>query len=197
MKKLVFLAILPVAALAVEDKEVAACAAVKNDVTRLSCFDQMASKNGLVETTVATVAAGSGKWSTSTSSDPLTDKSVYLAFLDADQGRGKYGGKVDLVVRCKNNSTELYINWNSYLGLDTTTVTHRVDKNKAITSSWDVSTDHKSTFMRAPVATLKQMLAGESFIANVTPYGESPVTAVFDIKGAEVALQDIRKGCGW
>jgi type VI secretion system protein VasI len=122
---------------------------------------------------------------------------VYLAFLDADQGSGRYGGTVDLVVRCKDNSTELYINWKSYLGMDTTSITHRIDKEKAISTSWLVSTDHKSAFMRSPVATLKRMVGGQSFIANVTPYGESPVTAVFDIKGADAALRDVRKGCGW
>ncbi|GGJ92612.1 type VI secretion system-associated protein TagO [Pseudomonas matsuisoli] len=192
-----FAAFLPFAALAAEDKELTTCAAIKGTVERLSCFDEIASKRGLVAETVATPSVGKGKWRTSTTTDPLTDKSVYVAGVHADQGVGRFGETIGMVVRCKDNQTDLYINWQSYLGLDSTPVTHRIDKNKAVTSTWDVSTDHKSAFMRSPVAALKQMVKGESFIANVTPYGENPVTAAFNIAGTEAALQDIRKGCRW
>lgn len=187
----------PLSALAVEGKEVALCASKKGTVERLSCFDQLADRHGLAPKMVATPTAGKGKWATSTTTDPLTDKSIYLAFLDADQGAGRFGEKIDMVVRCKDNRTEMYINWQSFLGMDSVSITHRIDKSSAVTSTWDVSTDHKSAFMRSPVAALKQMASSENFIANVTPYGESPVTAVFDTKGAAAALQDVRSGCGW
>lgn len=198
MQKILLIAALsPLAVFAVEDKEVALCASKTGTVERLACFDQLADRHDLAPKTVATPSAGKGKWTTSTSTDPLTDKSVYIAFLDADQGRGRFGETINMVVRCKANKTEMYINWQSYLGLDSTRVTHRIDKSSAVASTWDISTDRKSAFMRSPVQALKQMAGSESFIANVTPYGESPVTAVFDTKGAEAAFQDIRKGCGW
>jgi len=196
-KILLFTFIAPLTAMAIEDKEVALCASKKGTVERLACFDQLADKHGLAPKTIATPSAGKGKWTTSTNTDPLTDKSVYVAFLDADRGAGRFGEQINMVVRCKGNKTEMYIQWQSYLGMDSAEVTHRVDKDKAVTSYWDVSTNHKSAFLRSPVATLKRMASSESFIANVTPYGESPVTAVFDTKGAEAALQDIREGCGW
>lgn len=123
MKKLLAIALFPVAALAVEDKEIATCAANSNDVQRLACFDQLAERHGLTAKTVETKFAGKGKWYTSTKTDPLTDKSVYVAMLDADQGSGRYGKTIDLVVRCQNNTTELYINWQSYLGMDSTRIT--------------------------------------------------------------------------
>lgn len=197
MRKFLIITLFPLAAFAVEDKEVALCASQKGTVERLACFDRLADKHGLAPKTVVTPAAGKGKWATSTTTDPLTDKSIYLAFLDADKGAGRFGEKIGLVVRCKENKTELFINWQSYLGLDSTKVTHRVDKSSAVTSTWDISTDRKSAFMRSPVPALKQMAGSESFIANVTPYGESPITAVFDTTGAESAFQDIRRGCGW
>lgn len=197
-KLLTILTLAPmIASAAVEDKEIALCASKSGTVDRLACFDQLADKHGLAPKTVATTSTGKGKWQTSTKTDPLTDKSVHLALLDADTGVGRFGEVVDMVVRCKDNTTELYINWNSYLGMDSTSVTHRIDKAQAVRSTWDVSTDHKSSFMRAPIGALKQMAEGESFVASITPYGESPVTAVFDIKGAGAALQDIRKGCSW
>lgn len=198
MRRLLIITLLaPLSAMAVEDKEVALCASKTGTVERLSCFDQLVDKHGLAPKTVATPVAGKGKWGTSINTDPLTDKSVYLAFLDADRGVGRFGETINLVVRCKDNRTEMYINWQSFLGMDGIAITHRIDKTNAVTSTWDVSTDHKSAFMRSPVHALKQMVTSESLVANVTPYGESPVTAVFDTKGAAAALQDIRNGCGW
>lgn len=198
MKKALLIALaLPLAAMAVENKEVAVCAAEKDTVARLACFDQLADRHDLAPKTVVTPSAGKGKWTTATNTDPLTDQSVHLALLDADRGLGRFGETINLVVRCQANKTEMYINWQSFLGMDGATITHRIDKNKAVSSTWDVSTDHKSAFMRSPVTALKQMAEGESFIANVTPYGESPVTAVFDISGAREALKDIRQSCGW
>ncbi|PYD84238.1 DNA primase, partial [Pseudomonas syringae pv. pisi] len=43
----------------------------------------------------------------------------------------------------------------------------------------------------------KEMMESDKFIVNVTPYSESPVTAIFDTSGAEAAFADIRKGCSW
>jgi type VI secretion system protein VasI len=182
----------------VPEKDVMKCAALANPVERLSCFDALAESKGLTTKTVETPAAGKGKWSTSTTTDPLTDKSIYIAMLDASSGRGRLGEQIGLVVRCAKNKTELYINWNSFLGTDTARVTHRVGKLKAETHTWDVSTDHTSSFYPgSPVATLKEMTKNTSFVANVTPYSESPVTATFDVSGAEAAFSDIRKGCSW
>ncbi len=182
----------------IAEKEVIQCAALGNSVERLSCYDALADGKGLSKQTVSTQSAGKGKWSTSTTTDPLTDQSIYIAMLDADSGSGRYGGRVGMVVRCSKNTTEWYINWNSYLGIDETAITHRVGKSKAQRRSWVVSTDHKSSFYPgSPVPILKEMMKSDSLVANVTPYGENPLTASFNISGAEAALADIRKGCGW
>lgn len=192
------LAIANSASAEVPEKDVMKCAAIDNPVERLSCFDTLAESNGLTTKTVETPAASKGKWSTSTTTDPMTDKSIYLARLEASSGRGRLGEEIGLVVRCAKNKTELYINWNSFLGTDSARVTHRIGKMKAETHTWDVSTDHTSSFYPgSPVAALKEMTKHSSFVANVTPYSENPVTATFDISGAEAAFADIRKGCSW
>ncbi len=182
----------------VSEKEVMRCAALDNSVERLSCFDTLAESNGLTTKTVPTPSANKGKWSTSITTDPMTDKSIYIARLDASSGTGRLGEGIDLIVRCAQNKTELYINWKSFLGTDSARVTHRIGKSKAETHTWDVSTDHTSSFYPgSPVAALKEMIKTTSFVANVTPYSESPVTATFDVSGAEAAFADIRKGCRW
>ena len=188
----------PLASAAVGDSEVAACAAETNTVKRLSCYDSMAAKHELAPATKRTKAQGAGKWQTQTSTDPLNDKSVHVAILDADTGAGRYGETVSMVVRCKDNRTELYINWNSFLGGDGIQSIHRVGKAKAVQSMWTLSTDKQSAFYPGtPIPVLKKMADESSFIVNVTPYNSNPVTAIFDITGAESALSDIREGCTW
>lgn len=181
----------------VPKKEVALCAAETNTVNRLACYDLLAARHDQAPKETLTSAATKGKWITQTNTDPLTDKSVFLALLEAESGKGAYGDTVRLLVRCQNNTTEAYINWNSFLGSDGIRVTSRIDKNPAKTSTWSISTDNKASFMPSAAATLKGFIGATSFVANLTPYSESPITAVFDITGAERAFEDISKGCGW
>ncbi len=182
----------------VNEVEFARCAAETNAIERLECFDTLAEKAGATASTTNTTTQGTGKWTTSTRVDPLTDKSVYMARLEATTGSGRFGDTVVMFVRCKDNKTEMYIDWKSFLGTRNSRVTHRVGKGKATTSPWGLSTDNQATFYPAsPIPLLKGLIENESFVANVTPYNESPVTAVFNTAGAEGALADIRKGCSW
>lgn len=200
MRKVVLFASLcvPFLAQAVEDKEVATCAAMQNTVSRLACYDSMAAKNKLAPSSETTTTKGAGKWQTSKEVDPLNDKEIHFALLPADSGKGKYGGRIAMMVRCQDNKTETYINWNSYLGSETIRTTYRLDKNPAQTSNWGLSTDKKAAFFPgSPVALLKQMADSQTFVANITPYNENPITATFDTSGADAAFRDIRASCKW
>jgi type VI secretion system protein VasI len=181
----------------IDSKELATCAANNNSVQRLSCFDDLAKKYGQVPTTIQTTTGNTGNWRTSTDTDPLTDKSVHYALLDATDGRGRFGEKVHMTVRCKNGKTEAYVNWATFLGSDSITVTSRIDKAQAEKAYWNISTDHKASFMPSPVPTLKKMTGGTTYAVNLTPFSESPITAIFDIAGAEEAFKDIRRDCKW
>jgi type VI secretion system protein VasI len=180
-----------------DTKALMRCAAETNTVKRLSCFDDFAKANNLAPSSKdATMSAGS-KWSVSTDSDPLTDKSVHYAMLEADEGRGRFEDRISLIIRCKSGKTEAYINWNAFLGSDGLSVTSRIDKESAVTSYWSISTDHKASFMPKPVATLQKFEGASSFVVNLTPYSESPITAIFDITGAKDAFKNIRQDCKW
>src|SRR5690606_7558704 len=160
------------------------------------CYDDLASRHSLAPSAKATTASGAGEWHTRTHTDPLTDKSVYTAVLLAASGKGRFGDPIVLMVRCADNKTEMYINWQSYLGRDRIRTTYRLGKDKAQTANWTTSTDHKAAFFPGtPIPMLKRLIETDSFVANVTPYSESPVSAVFNTEGAETALADIRTGC--
>lgn len=180
------------------DAALSKCASMENSVSRLVCFDDLAKERGAAPTAVSTTSDGAGKWRTSTDTDPLTDKSVYFAMLLSDSGESRFNRKPLLVVRCKDNKTELYITWHDFLGTNSIATTYRIDKDAAQQSKWSLSTDKKAAFFPgSPIQMLKRLSESTSFVANVTPYNESPVTAVFDTTGANKALSDLRKGCGW
>nr|WP_249934131.1 type VI secretion system-associated protein TagO [Campylobacter sp. RM16190] len=138
-----------------------------------------------------------GKWIQDITKDELTDNKTVVLWLEATSGRGTYGEIATLIIRCQNNKTEMYINWNAYLGLDYIKVIDRIDSKKAETSYWDISTDSKASFKRTPVSYIKKMLNSKKYIAQVTPYRENPITAVFETEGLGKVIKELRETCHW
>jgi type VI secretion system protein VasI len=60
-----------------------------------------------------------------------------------------------------------------------------------------MSTDSKATFHPQPIAFLKSMMEANTLVAQVTPYNESPVTAIFDTTGLADAIKPLRETCNW
>ncbi|HYS62153.1 MAG TPA: hypothetical protein VEM27_16295, partial [Gemmatimonadales bacterium] len=89
-----------------------------------------------------------------------------------------------------------FINWNSYLGLEQTPVITRLGAGEAKNQKWPLSTDNKATFYPGDAAAfLEQLLAADRFVAQTTPYSESPITAVFDVAGLSAAVKPLREVC--
>ncbi len=182
---------------AIDDKEYAKCAVIEGDLARLECFDNLAQEKNLDGRQLQpTSIAGKGKWNVSVDVNPIDDSKTVTLVLDADSGRNRWGNPVYLVARCKSNTTDLYIGWNDYLGSEADVLT-RVGDNKAITQRWSMSTDKKATFHRKPIPFLKEMLTSSKMVAQVTPYNESPVTAIFNTSGLENAIKPLRETCSW
>ena len=200
-KKLTFLAISLFWAsnlyAAIDEKEYAKCAVIEGDLARLECFDNLAEVKKLDGRQVQpTSIAGKGKWQVSVDVNPVDDSKTVTLVLNVDSGKNRWGNAVFLVARCKSNSTDLYIGWNDYLGSEADVLT-RVGDNKAVTERWSLSTDKKATFHRKAIPFLKEMLTSTKLLAQVTPYNESPVTAIFNTSGLENAIKPLRETCSW
>lgn len=201
MKKLIFVSVvlsisLPVIA-DVSNKEVAKCAAINGDLNRLECYDNIAKRHNLAGLQSVTIKAeGVGKWIVDSSVNPIDDSKTVNLLLVASSGVSRFDKPIVLVARCKSNQTELYINWATYLGREAF-VTSRIGTKKANRSEWDLSSDSQATFKRQPISMLKEMLGESKLVAQVTPYNESPSTAVFDITGLDEAIKPLQESCGW
>jgi type VI secretion system protein VasI len=182
---------------AIDDKEYAKCAIVEGDLARLECFDNLAKKKNLDGRQAQPASiAGKGKWNVFVDVNPIDDSKTVTLSLDSDSGENRWGESVFLIARCKSNTTDLYIGWNDYLGSEADVLT-RVGDNKAITQRWSMSTDKKATFHSTPISFLKGMLTSTKMVAQVTPYNESPVTAIFNTSGLENAIIPLRETCNW
>lgn len=182
---------------AIDEKEYTKCAIVDGDLARLECFDSLAASKKLNGRQIKpTSIAGKGKWNISVDVNPIDDSKTVTLILNADSGKNKWGKTVFLVARCKSNATDLYIGWNDYLGSEASVLT-RVGTNKAVTQRWSMSTDKKATFHSKPILFLKEMLGSPKLVAQVTPYNESPVTAIFNTAGLDNAIKPLRETCGW
>lgn len=179
------------------EKSIAICAAKSGTLTKVACYDKIAEDNGLVEVMVSKSTKSTGKWIVDSSSNPIDDSKTATAMLKADSGKGSYGDSIFLILRCKSNKTEAYIDWESFMGMDAVRVTSRVGSADATTTNWSSSSDNKAAFAPRAIPFIKSMLGQNKFVAQATPYSENPITAIFDIAGIGSATQDIRDICKW
>lgn len=180
--------------------DVAKCAAKDSDASRLICFDGLAKKLG-VDKPKKIVSVGKGKWIVSETTSAVDDSTNVTLYLEAEELiRGEYRHKdirPTIMLRCSENKTNAYITWDTYLGHGSTEVLTRIDKNKSIKRNWGLSTDYKATFAPKNISFIKSLFGHSKFLAQLTPYGDSPKMATFDIAGLKEAIKPLRKECGW
>lgn len=187
-------------------KQIAKCAAIKGDLMRLECFDTLARGSKLAgPQPLPTKTTGTGKWQVSRDKNPIDDSERVTLILVSDSARSQFGEAIAFVARCQSGKTEAYINWNDFLGDDSSsvyetwkTVTVRIGSEKAQTQRWDVSSDSKATFAPGGGSNLlKSMARADTFLAQTTPYNENPVTVTFDTRGLANALKPLAQACNW
>lgn len=132
-------------------------------------------------------------WTINESTDLLDDSTTVTASLHAIEG---LGGSLDtdpkpvFLVRCQSGKTEAYIAWHERLGDESDDlsekkrVTYRFPPANAETEQWSISTDGTTTFVSNASLFLKSLAESERLVVQTTPYGQSPIIAVFDLNGA-------------
>jgi len=187
-------------------KEIAKCAAIEGDLGRLEAYDNLAQSLGVASPTVVYAnVEGAGKWEASKEVNPIDDSTTIIFVLKSDGGKSVYGEPIYLILRYKSKETEVYISWNSYLG-DKAEVMFRLGNQKAFLRYPSLSTDSQSTFYGSfsakdgpsnTIDFIRELIKVDSFVAQVTPYNENPITAVFDTRGLRNAVEQFNDILHW
>ncbi len=181
----------------------------QDDSTRLALYDAIVRSLDSVnpdQTSESPSIQTSSKWIFDQNVDPLTDNKKYFFMLKADSGKNNYGDLPVLVIRQDGDELELYINWHTYLGNDTDDykyeakyITTRVDQDEPINLLWDNSTDSKASF--CPYKYTRELVQrlghASQFVVRCTPYGDSPITAVFDVRSLKEISMPYNDQLGW
>ncbi len=186
-----------------QDREMAQCAAVENNVSRLNCFDELARKRGVDKPIVQSVTKG--EWLVQTEISKIDDSTiVYLSVDSKDSFLGRYGKqqKANLVIVCQERRTHLYLKLGDYFLADSGgfgNITYRIDKRKAKSVEIQESTDHSALglWRGNGIRLIREMFGASTFLAQVTPFNESPITLEMNIAGLETAISPLRKACQW
>lgn len=178
------------------------CAAIKNDLDRLACYDREVGR-----TPVAQALPSKGKWIVRSEKSVLDDREqVFLSV--ASDGPVNCGwnrnAPIDLMVRCMDNTTSLIISTGCHMTSsrynDYGHVTYRLDSDQARTVEMNESTNNRSLGLWSggrSIPVIKQMFGKSKMIVRMTPFGESPFTATFPIGGLEEVIAPLRKACNW
>ena len=181
-------------------KKIAKCASIEGVLARMDCYDQLAKSLSVDKPAIEiSDTPNKGSWKVQTTTNPIDDSKTIVFVLNAESGEGSFGTPVRLVIRNLSGATNVYVNWESYLGSEAD-VLMRVGKEKAKTDRWSMSTDSKATFLPAkynPVEFIGRLKTVETLVLQVTPYGDSPVTAVFNVIGFKEAIAPHVEELGW
>lgn len=180
------------------EEQITACAAEPRALNRLDCFDRITTEhNQSKQHHPSTPIDGIGKWKISDERNPVDDTRTVSLLLYADAGQSKWGKESVLVIRCLSYGTDVYIDWGGYLGSDVT-VTTRIGDQAAVTKKWNISTDKQTSFHpRSSINLVKSLTEHQRYVAQVTPYNDSPITAIFDLTGLPAAIKPLREACKW
>ncbi|MGV0817151.1 type VI secretion system-associated protein TagO [Martelella sp. AMO21009] len=196
----VALTILPASA---EEADIQACAAISNNLDRLSCYDKASGRSPSVNIAKADGSA----WRVRSETSKLTD--MTNVFIQNDSKEDIYCGRYSnspatIIVRCMDNVTSFYVSTDCHLASSDYSnygeVTYRLDDEPADKIDMDASTSNEALGLwrgdRA-IPFIKRMLEADRLLLQFTPYGQNSVLAEYDISGLNEVIKPLRDACNW
>jgi type VI secretion system protein VasI len=147
----------------------------------------------------APVPASEPDWQVRTMTSPVDGTDVIILQRTAREVRARSTADPPILyIRCREGTTDLYIDWHDYIAGSTHRVTIRLDRGPTRARMWALSRSNVATFYpESPVALLQEMINAEILFAEAEPYNTAAVTTVFALDGLAAAIQPLRTACGW
>lgn len=136
--------------------------------------------------------ASNSEWREYQGKDSFNDASFIKLTIRAP---ARFGQK--MVAICKNNKTNLYVDFDDYLSSRSVKVDYRFDDNKTKTNLWDISVERTAVFSQKPISFIKEMMKSEKLIIRARDYRGVAKIARFNVKGLSEKIGNLRKACNW
>lgn len=142
-------------------------------------------------------------WSEQTSRSAIDDTPI-VALTTRALGRptGSYNRELEirLVLRCANNTTNLFLQVDDYTGIDVLPVTFRVDSNPAFNRNLTPSSGREALGLwtgRDAIPVIRELLDSERLTVRYVLPGEDPQTVRFNTSDLETRIRALRTACNW
>ena len=149
-----------------------------------------------VPTRAPTPPPATGKWVYFENRDPITDELTHIIYTIAVSGESGFGDQFTLSMACdQSDFFSVGVQWHSFIDLDSTNVTYRIDSQDAQSSEW--ISDGDSTYLVGAKGKqfVNSVMGGKQLLVRVLPYQGASLTATFDITGIEEAVKPLFEGC--
>lgn len=178
------------------ERDLKKCGAIKVDEERLACFDLVNDKYDVMTDLKPVQPNNIGQWQLTSKINPMDDSKMALAVLNSDTIVSRDQKPVTLVVRCKSNKTQLFVNWRSELDSDVKIMTRLGGAEPALLN-WTLSEDNRATFRSWPIDFVKKMMKVDTLSIQAKQTDKPAITVKFDLEGVGNALKEVRKACNW
>lgn len=142
-------------------------------------------------------------WNLNVGASQMDDsRTVVLHTPAQNRISGRYGSTVhpQLFLRCSENTTSLYVNWDMYISTQNQNLRYRIGEASPRNQTWGIATNHEATGLWSggqSIPVIQRMLGEDRMLIEVTPYGENSVTAEFNISGLNELIEPLRDACNW
>jgi type VI secretion system protein VasI len=178
-----------------------ACSRIENDADRLRCFDRAFPR------TVQPTGDSMASWSLKSSPSLLanrTDRSLTTESEQNIQCRWIKPRPVRLTIACTRNVTSISLETGCFMTSSQYRsygdVTFSLDETEPGVASMAAGPDNRSLGLWTgdqAIPFVKSMLGKSRLTVRMTPLGDDPITAAFDIRGIDEAIAPLRAECGW
>ncbi|MEC7702003.1 MAG: type VI secretion system-associated protein TagO [Pseudomonadota bacterium] len=141
-----------------------------------------------------------GQWRVGIEPSKIDDSTNVFLELSANQPFTNDLGQIvipTLFIRCTENKTNIGVNWDTFLNLETISVLHRMDSEKAKTSNWTISSNNLAAFAPSPISFIRELIKHNKLLIQTTPHGANKITTEFYIYGLKNAIEPLQDACGW
>lgn len=130
-------------------------------------------------------------WVVHESKSPIDDSPSVIITRQAENG------DQNLILRCKENKTDLYINTGDYLGDDSESGIVRFDSKEAQHQKFSLSTDNRAFFFDPSIKNIKTMMKSEKLAVRYWTYSSTSKTVIFKLDGLSEIIGPLREACHW